>query len=256
MAASDQTPGTEHLQDLLLDSPGFTEFLLGLSTISASVFSGEASALCAINVERDGGPTTVASSTTTARKLDERQYSIDDGPCLTALREQHTVMIPDLAADSRWHRYAEAVAPEGVRSVLAVPIPTDDSSSAALNCYSLHVHAFSAETVARVEAHARSLSRILRLAMRVHAPDPYPEHLRNALKSREVVDAAVALVMAQNRCNREEALNILQLASRHHDRQVHTVAEELLKGAAAAVVISRAADEPVSPGQTGRNGGS
>jgi GAF domain-containing protein len=133
MAASDTTAGTEHLQDLLLDSPGFTEFLLGLSTISASVFSGEASALCAITVERDGGPTTVASSTTTARKLDEKQYAIDDGPCLTALREQHIVMIPDLAADSRWHRYAEAVAAEGVRSVLAVPIPTDGSSCAALN---------------------------------------------------------------------------------------------------------------------------
>jgi hypothetical protein len=40
MAGNDAFPTLEQLQDLLLESPGFTDFLLGLTTISASLLSG------------------------------------------------------------------------------------------------------------------------------------------------------------------------------------------------------------------------
>ena len=109
-------PTIEHLQDLLLESPGFTEFLLGLTTISASRLGGANPMLCAITVERNGSPATVASSDEDALPMDEKQYVYDDGPCLTALRQQHTVLVPDLGNDSRWKRYAEAVPGEGIRS--------------------------------------------------------------------------------------------------------------------------------------------
>jgi hypothetical protein len=70
MASNDAVPTTEQLQDLLLESPGFTEFLLGVATISASLLDGRESLLCAITVERDAGPSTVASSTAAAQRLD------------------------------------------------------------------------------------------------------------------------------------------------------------------------------------------
>ena len=101
MADNDALPTAEQLQDLLLESPGFTEFLLGLTAISASLLGGQTPLLCAITVEREAGPATVASSTEAARALDERQYAYDNGPCLTALRQQHTVLIPDLQTDER-----------------------------------------------------------------------------------------------------------------------------------------------------------
>ncbi|MDI2036042.1 GAF and ANTAR domain-containing protein [Paenarthrobacter nitroguajacolicus] len=231
MAQNDAVPTAEQLQDLLLESPGFTEFLLGLTTISASLLGGDAPMLCAITVERDHGPATVASSTDEARLLDEKQYQFDDGPCLTALRQQRTVLIADLQSDALWQHYAQATATEGIRTVLAVPIRTDDGSRSALNCYSTTLGAFSPETVASVERHAESLSRILRLALRLHAEDPYPEHLRAALRSRAIVDAAISLVMAQNHCNRESALKLIQLASRNSDRRLHEIAGDILHAA-------------------------
>ncbi|WP_311380453.1 GAF domain-containing protein [Arthrobacter sp. ISL-72] len=194
---------SEQLQDLLLESPDFIDFLLGLTTTSASLLGKDGQPiLCAITVQRDGGPATVASSTDMARRLDEKQYAIGDGPCLTALREQHRVLIDDLQADSEWSRYAEAIAGEGVGSVLAVPIPTDSASGAALNCYARGTGAFDHRTVEAIEEHAASVSRILRilrLALRLHLPEEYPEHLREALKSRATVDAAVSLIMLQSR---------------------------------------------------------
>jgi hypothetical protein len=237
MARNDEVPTTEQVQDLLLESAGFTEFLLGLAAISASLLGGEAPMLCAITVERATGPATVASSSDAARRLDEKQYEYDDGPCLSALRQQQTVLIPNMQSSDRWHRYAKAVSGEGIRSVLAVPIATDEGSGSALNCYSTRVDAFGPETVTAVEEHAASLSRILRLALRLHPPDRYPDHLRSALGSRAIVDAAVSLIMVQNRCSHDDAIRLLHLASRHSNRRLHAIAEDILKRAREAPAL-------------------
>ncbi len=229
MANNNAVPTTEQLQDLLLESPGFTEFLLGLATISASLLDGQEPLLCAITVERDAGPSTVASSTAAAQRLDEKQYAFDDGPCLTALRHQHRVLIDDLQADDRWAQYAHQVDGEGIRSVLAVPIQTDSSSRAALNCYAYAPGTFNPAIVARVLEHAETISKTLRLALRLHVPEPYPEHLRSALQARAVVDAALSLIMLQNRCGRDRAMELLQLAARNNNRRLHDIATDILK---------------------------
>ena len=231
MAGNDASPTLEQLQDLLLESPGFTDFLLGLTTISASLLGGPEPMLCAITVERDSAPATVASSTDVARRLDEKQYAFDDGPCLTALRQQRQVLIEDLSIDERWERYAREIAAEGIRSVLAVPIEAGGSSRAALNCYAPGPGAFDDVTVRAVQEHSALVSKTLRLALRLHVPEPYPEHLRLALRSRAVVDAAVSLVMLQNRCGRDRAMELLQLAARDSNRRLHEIATDLLDGA-------------------------
>ena len=242
MATDRDIPDSEKLQALLLESPGFTGFLLGLGTISASLFNQDVPMHCAITVERDGGPTTVASSSALAQRLDEQQYAFDDGPCLIALRTGHTVLIPQLADDPRWRRYAHAISGEQIRSVLAVPIVTDGSSAAALNCYSRDLAGFDATMVASVEEHAASLSTILQQALRIHEPEHYPDDLSDVLRSRAVVDAAVALVMAQNRCSREAAMLMLHVAARHHDARVHGVAREPLDATRATTLISGTAN--------------
>ncbi|MEV8146669.1 GAF and ANTAR domain-containing protein [Arthrobacter sp. NPDC080073] len=228
MARIDASPTTEQLQDLLLESPGFTEFLLGLVTISASMLGGREPVLCAITVERDGGPSTVASSTDKARRLDEKQYAFDDGPCLTALRHQHRVLIDDLQGNGRWAGYARAVHGEGIRSVLAVPIQTDPSSRAALNCYAYAPGTFDDAMTVAVQEHAETISKTLRLALRLHVPEPYPEHLRSALQSRAVVDAAISLIMLHNRCGRDRAMELLQIAARDSNRRLHEIATDIL----------------------------
>ncbi|WP_350223983.1 GAF and ANTAR domain-containing protein [Pseudarthrobacter sp. fls2-241-R2A-168] len=219
------------MQDLLLESPGFPEFLLGLATISASLLGSDGTVTCTITVERDGGAATVASSTEEGRRLDETQYSFGDGPCLTAARQQRLVLIADLENDERWSDYLEAALQEGVRSVLAVPIPTDAFSHAGLNCYAGTVGAFTAETVGLLEQHAAAMSRVLRIALRLHGTDIHPEHLRAALKSRAVVDAAVSLIMLQQHGGREDALQILQLAAKSSNRRMHDIATDIVRGA-------------------------
>jgi GAF domain-containing protein len=231
MAQDSRLTTSDQMQDLLLDSPEFPEFLLGLATMAASLVGSDGQVTCTITVERDGGPATVASSSEAGRRLDETQYAFHDGPCLTAAREQRLVLIPDLRGDARWSDYLEAALQEGVRSVLAVPIPTDPFSRAGLNCYASTVGAFTEETVVLLEQHAASMSRVLRIALRLHGADVHPEHLRAALRSRAVVDAAVSLIMLQQRGGRDDALELLQLAAKSSNRRVHDIAHDIVRGA-------------------------
>jgi hypothetical protein len=219
MAGNDALTTTQGYEDLLLESAGFADFLLGLATISASLLGGVETgpSLCTITVERDGASSTVASSNEQGRRLDEIQYAADAGPCLTAIRQQSVVLIEDMVK-------------EGVGSMLAVPIHAGSSSRAALNCYAKEAHAFAEETVGLVEEHAASMSRILRLALRLHAPQIYPDHLREALKSRAAVDAAVALVMLQHRGGRDAALGLLQLAAKSSNRRIQAIASDIVDG--------------------------
>ncbi|MFF2319029.1 GAF and ANTAR domain-containing protein [Arthrobacter sp. NPDC058097] len=224
-------PTLEQLQDLLLESPGFDDFLLELAVFSASQFAAPEPMMCAISVERDGRTITVASSSESARRMDEKQYGFDDGPCLTALREGRTVLVEDLRTSERWRRYSEAVTDDVVASILAVPIEAGPDAAAALNCYARSIGAFDAGTITAAETYASSLSRVLRLALRVHRLAVLPEGLHEALKSRAVIDAALSLVMAQTRGSREEAAAVLHRMAQSNKQQLKQIATDILNGA-------------------------
>lgn len=200
------SPNQEQLQDLLLDSRGFSDFMLELVLVAAAGLGAGRPVLCSITVEREGFPLTVASSAVDAMALDERQYAFDDGPCLTALRQQRTVLIPDLDESRKWEDYAREIASSGVHSILAVPVEAGSSTQAALNCYALEPGMMDDAFVAAVESFAGSISRILRLALRFHLPALAGADLGPELRARGLVDGAVAVLMVQAKCSRAEAL--------------------------------------------------
>ncbi|CAH0290212.1 hypothetical protein SRABI83_04183 [Arthrobacter sp. Bi83] len=224
------SPTMEQLQDLLLESPGFDDFLLELTVFSASKLAAPEPMLCAISLERDGRPVTAASSSDSAKQMDERQYGFDDGPCLTALRENRTVLVSDLKTSERWSRYSQAVTDDGITSVLAVPVNAGPNAAAALNCYARSTHTFNAATIAAVESYAVPLSRILRLALRVHRLEIHPEGLHGALQSRAIIDAALSLIMAQTRGSREDAATLLHEMARSSKQQLKQIATDILNG--------------------------
>ena len=206
--------------------------------------------MCAITVEQNGSPATVASSGPEAQRLDEIQYRLHDGPCLTALRTTQTILVTDVETDPRWAVYARDMSEENVRSVLAVPIATDAGSAAALNCYSSESGVFEPATVEHVQEYASSISNILRLALRVHSAPPYPEHLRSALQSRAVIDAAVALVMAQNRSSHDQALALISRAATIQGTRMHDIAADIIAGSAPEIVpADREGEDPMEPGR-------
>lgn len=81
-------------------------------------------ATAAISIVHRGRAITVeAASSDIARRADEMQYELREGPCLQAIFEEETVQSNDLRREDRWPGWSRQVTAElGVRSMLSLPL--------------------------------------------------------------------------------------------------------------------------------------
>ena len=88
-------------------------------------------------VHRNRTIDTPAATDEVARRGDELQYALDEGPCLDAIWHYDTVISANLAEEDRWTRWAPRVAAElNVRSMLCLRLFTSAELLGALNLYS------------------------------------------------------------------------------------------------------------------------
>lgn len=214
-AAAKPRPSVDaRLQDLILDNNDVGEFLAGLVTLAATKLSRAGTGVsCGITVTRRKRPTNLASSEPAARTMDELQNSLGEGPCLTALTEQRTVLAPDLDDEQRWPRFVQSAAGHGVRSILGVPFSPEGETQAVLNLCATRPNAFSYEDINTAEAFAAQASRAFRLALRIAQLNDTNQDLSAALAHRTTIDMALGVVMAQNRCSHDAAFTILKRAA-------------------------------------------
>ncbi len=79
----------------------------------------------AISLVFDGVSTgTLGCSGPSARRYDELQFTLGEGPCLDSVARRGPVAVPDLAhpEEVRWPAYAPAMVGEEIRSVYAMPV--------------------------------------------------------------------------------------------------------------------------------------
>lgn len=221
---------TDQVQNLILESADFEDFLNELARFSAHQMAGDGDdALCGITLLRDRKAATIGWSSDSAREVDEIQYSLSQGPCLTAAEEEREVHVPDLLEENRWGPdYATAVASHGLRSVLSLPFTLQGEAKAALNLYSDVPRKFEGNAAARARDFTREISQALRLAVRFSLHADSASNLRATLESRTIIDIAVGIVMAQNRCSQQAAVQILTEASSNSNTKLRDIAKTLV----------------------------
>lgn len=227
---------TDRIQNIILESADFEEFLNELARLSAREMAGDGDdALCGITLLRDRKAATIGWSSDTAREVDEIQYSLSQGPCLVAAEEGCEVYVPDLLREDRWGPdYAAAVASHGLRSVLSLPFNLQGEAKAALNLYSDVPEKFDQQATAKARGYTREISQALRLAVRFSLHTDSAANLRATLESRTIIDIAVGIVMAQNRCSQEAAVRILTEASSNSNTKLREVARSLVESVGGA----------------------
>ena len=218
------------LQDLVLDSHDVEEFLTKLVTIAGRTLSAEDDeVLCGVTLLRERSKTTIASNGPAAQTMDELQYSFNDGPCLRAAREDAVHYVCDVAREERFPAFCRAIARNGIKSALGVPIPLEGDARAALNFYSPLVNAFSEDAVAAAQRFAEEVSASLRLAVRIAGLTDSTADMRAAMESRTTIDLAAGVIMGQNRCSQDAAMEILKLASSSRNIKLRDVAASVLE---------------------------
>ncbi|UKA74905.1 GAF and ANTAR domain-containing protein [Arthrobacter sp. FW306-07-I] len=213
------------LQRLVLENPSIKGFLGELAILASARLSAPGNTIhSGVTVLRRKKPEAVASSDAAAKALDELQNGFGEGPCLTALRHKTTLLVPDLAAETRWGPYVRTAMQHGVYSILAVPLDLAGDAESVLNLYSGRSNGFSSQDIALVESFAGQAASSLRLILRITQLSDARNDLAAAMQSRTVIDVAVGAIMAENRCDRDTAFNILTRASSTRNVKLRDVA--------------------------------
>jgi GAF domain-containing protein len=222
----DLTTAYVELQRVLIQSPDTDKLLDRIAALASAVASPRSS--CGITLRRDGEVSTVAFSSSLAKRSDEIQYAHGQGPCLHSMRAGVPVHLADMESDPRWPEYRREALALGVRSSVSIPLMVDEKPVGALNIYTDTDRAFTEEDIANVSAFADQASASLTLVMRHSEQLELEEQLRNALSTRAVIDQALGIIMAQQRCNSTEAFAVLRKASQDRNVKVADIASELI----------------------------
>lgn len=159
-----------------------------------------------VTVVRDHELASPAASDDVGPRVDALQLDVDDGPCLEAIREQHTVVTDDLTTDSRWPRFSQrASEATGVRSMLAFRMFLAEDTLGSLNLYSKQPRAFTDESLAVGTIFAAHASVALRAAQNKEDLARF----REVVQARELVAQAKGILMGRQGISSQAAMEIL-----------------------------------------------
>jgi len=193
----------------------------------------------AITLKRAGRePETVFASGELPLKVDALQYNLGEGPCVAALNASDLVLVDDLTNDGRFPTFGPEAVRLGVHSMLSTRLFLNKDDRAALNLYSNRPRAFHPTQLPLAAIFASYAS--LLLISRIH--EDYIIDLERALESNREIGVAIGILMAENRCSREDAFELLATASQHLNRRLLDIADEVNR--TGQVPTGRARPEP------------
>ncbi len=169
---------------------------------------------------------TVAPTSDLPAQVDKLQYQLRSGPCVDAILQDTVFRTGNLAEDDRWPEFgAKAAAEFGVQSMLALRLfIEDDDVLGGLNLFSMKPDAFDdrAELVGSIFAtHAA-------IALAASRSRHKAENLERAQQSNREIGMALGILMSRHRITRQEAFDLLRMASQHSQRKLRDVALDVV----------------------------
>lgn len=159
--------------------------------------------------------------------VDESQYSLDDGPCLRAMRTDTPVSMTMAEVTATWPVLGAAASQAGIRSFLAVPLHVDGEPFGSLNLYSAEPTADLVDPDV-LTVLAEYLDRGLTDFSNLHLEPTTDEALRTAVAGWVVVDHAVAVLMDVHGFTADYARDVLSDQAEDWGRTVPEQAAEVI----------------------------
>ncbi len=156
-----------------------------------------------------------------AHRLDELQAALGDGPCLTAVWEQETVHIPDMATEDRWPRFAAAATEAGVGAMLCLPTVRPRRQPRSPEPLRPTAHAFTDESESIGLVFAAHAAVALAAAQ-------HEQHLHTALAHRDLIGQAKGIVMERFHLDADQAFALLARLSQEEHTKLRDVAARIV----------------------------
>ncbi|MFS0699545.1 ANTAR domain-containing protein [Cellulomonas sp. 179-A 4D5 NHS] len=214
------------LQDLALSTTGVQDFIDGAAEVAARYVPGG----CHVEITVHHPERATLTSRPRAADPETVAPMADDTPAEAAARAGAPIIVGDLTLDPRWDAWSRAARAAGFMSVAVLPGPVGDCARLALTLYGLSPDVGDAATLRLAEMCLTDLHGALRVAQRLADVEQANEDLKTAIASRAVIDQAMGVIMAQNRCSAPEAFKFLRRASQNRNMKVRELAADLITG--------------------------
>ncbi|NYD39796.1 ANTAR domain-containing protein [Actinomycetospora corticicola] len=181
-------------------------------------------------LERDGTVSSRAPSDAVVAELDALQNTLDQGPCLDAVRGGGPVTASDMSTSGvdRWPQFAPVAAQRGVLVACSLPLfNRHDGVVGALTLYGGHPEVVGEDGLSRAAVFASCASLALHGAHRV-------ARMTTALANRDAIGQAKGILMERYGLSDDEAFARLVASSQHVNLKVHAVARWLIDDARGA----------------------
>jgi GAF domain-containing protein len=177
-----------------------------------------------------GRRTSTAATDPTILQADQLQYSLGQGPCLTAWAQQTTVKMEDSRTDHRWPAWTRAITDLPLRSVISTPLSTPDGAIGALKVYSPTPDGFDSKAIRLIELLARPAALMLANAQARDAAERLSDGLIGALGARDAIGTATGIIMERLHVSHDQALATLISASRQREVPLHQLSQDIIGG--------------------------
>ena len=181
----------------------------------------------------------LVKTTEFVRAVDDIQYGIGQGPCITAAAQDRTVRSGSLGGDPRWPRFGPRAGRLGVHSVLALPLRTPGGVIGAMNVYAHAKDVFDARAEELGELFAGPAAISVLNAQILAQSQRLAGQLQQALSSRPIIDQAIGILRSRSGDTAEQAFDVLRRLSQQQHIKLADVAGRLVEEAAAAARARR-----------------
>jgi GAF domain-containing protein len=223
---NDLQEALEGLARLATNRLGLEDMLTRVATFAVKAIPGADGA--GLTLLEDDRADTIVATATFVSEIDDIQYGLGQGPCITAAREGQTVMSGSLGSDPRWRRFGGAVARLGVHSALSLPLATPDGVVGAMNVYAHDRHVFDERAAELGEIFAVPAAIAVQNAQVLAQTQRLAAKLQSALETRGVIDRAVGILMSRTGGTEAEAMARLRTLSQHEHRKLAVVAGHII----------------------------
>ena len=232
-AVGDPHPGEEELAASL---SGLSGVLSGHDTLEHTLVRIAQYAVAAIPgaggagltlLERNA-PQTVVATAVFVREVDDVQYSLGEGPCVSAVADGDVHTSGNLGGARQWPRFGPAAGRLGVHSALSIPLLLGGDVLGAMNVYAQGRDAFPPQAADIGRAFSGPAAASVYNAQLLAQAERHTAHLQAALTSRATIDQALGVIMSRSGVTAPEAFTLLRALSQEQSVKLSVVAQDLL----------------------------
>ncbi len=174
----------------------------------------------------------VAVSDERMGRLEELQVRHHEGPCVAAFDDKALVAAQDLADERRWPTFSDAAVAQGIRAVLASPLPYNQDAVGVVAVLSEDRRPWAAEAELALLAFTDLAALLIASMMIGQQHSELAAQLQSALNSRAVIEQAKGVLIGQQGLSAHAAYEQLRAQARAERRKLVAVSADLVRSAA------------------------